>query len=289
MDSSRLQKFTSQGGKLVDDPCGVQVLHVQSPHLLLQVAGYLKHVESKTKPISVLFRGQAKMYASLMPGLYRGVSTNTAKASRDHKLKTYLNEIEVGQAVLRAVDPRVREGLLQHYGIRTRYLDVVDNVWVALWFACHNAIGSGKRKDYLHFEKRRVRRSTASEFAYVLLVRAGASQADDFRPGVFEGEGTELIDLRVAAPSHFLRPHAQHGLVVRRAKHNDHTRMDCKDLVVGVIRVDLDDALDWLGSGALVQIHGLFPPPAYDLGYAELLEKCPDPPVMLGGIHKVGA
>ncbi|GAA0468199.1 hypothetical protein Ade02nite_79030 [Paractinoplanes deccanensis] len=30
------------------------------------------------------------------------------------------------------------EPLLQHYGIRTRWLDLVGNIWSALWFACHH-------------------------------------------------------------------------------------------------------------------------------------------------------
>jgi hypothetical protein len=46
------------------------------------------------------------------------------------------------------------EPLLQHYGLATTWIDLVDNIWVALWFACHKAHISGKRSQYLHFEKR---------------------------------------------------------------------------------------------------------------------------------------
>ena len=42
-------------------------------------------------------------------------------------------------------------------------LDVVDNVWVALWFACHTAHSYGKHDEYLHFEKRVVRHTNPDE------------------------------------------------------------------------------------------------------------------------------
>lgn len=287
MNSDKLKKFTAQGGKLLIDQIGIEVLHVQTPHLLLQVAGYLKHTESDKNKFSVYFRGQSTLYQNLMPSLYRGASSNGQKSRRDNDLKKYLQKIEDDKAVLRAVSEKAREGLLQHYGIRTRFIDVVDNVWVALWFACHKAIGSGKSSDYLHFEPRAVQHESAPANAYILLVRTGAIAAAE--PGIFEGGGTELIDLRVAVPSQFLRPHAQHGLVVRRAKHNDHLHMDCQDFVVGVIRVSLIDALQWLGDGKLLGIHSLFPPPTYDTGYRELLENAPKPPSSLGAIHIVGA
>ena len=309
MNSEKLKQFTSRGGEwVVDLPSGFEVLHVRTPHLLLQAAGYLKHTLAKNKPMTVLFRGQPELYPTLLPSLYRGATTARTKSKRDQLLRQHLDKIEEEKKIMRAVPSYAREAVLQHYGIRTRYLDVVDNVWVALWFACHAAVTAGKRNDFLHFERRRIRPVSTpaaalppsggiasagvqdKKFAYVLLVAAGSVPYDNRRAGVFVGDsGTELVDLRVAVPSQFLRPHAQHGLVVRRAKHNDYTHMDCSDFVVGVLRVDLADAFDWLGSGSLVTIHSLFPPAAYDSGYREILEGGPVAPLLLGAIHKVGA
>lgn len=298
MDSSKLKKFTAQGGEWVEDkPSSFHVLHVRTPHLLLQAAGYLKHTLAVEKSVTVLFRGQEALHSTLLPSLYRGANTQYAKSSRDHALKKYLETIRQEESVLRAVPDYAREGLLQHYGIKTRYLDVVDNVWVALWFACHTARVAGRRKEFLHFERRRVVHHVGSasaatshgQFAYILLVRAGAVPDENKRAGVFCGEGTELVDLRIAAPSQFLRPHAQHGLVVRRAKNNDFDHIDCADLVAGVIRVSLTDAFEWLGNGSLLAIHSLFPPAAYDSGYRELLENAPEAKPFLGAIHNVGA
>ena len=39
----------------------------------------------------------------------------------------------------------------------------------------------------------------------------------------------------------------------------------------GIVRINLGDALDWLGHGKMLGVHALFPPPYYDRGYDILL------------------
>ena len=105
----------------------------------------------------MFFRGQARLYGSLAPSLLRGARDGPPTVKRRARLATLLKDIDADKQALRAVDPECREALLQHYGIRTTWIDVVDNIWVALWFACHRAKGIGKMNDYLHFEKRLLR------------------------------------------------------------------------------------------------------------------------------------
>ena len=38
-----------------------------------------------------------------------------------------------------------------------------------------------------------------------------------------------------------------------------------------IIRIDLQDALEWLGDGIGVAVSNVFPSPAFDTGYDELL------------------
>jgi FRG domain len=102
------------------------------------------------------------------------------------------------------------EPLLQHYGLATTWIDLVDNIWVALWFACHKAHASGKRSQYLHFETR-LPGQTPDDFAYILLIAVDSEPGG--APGLLKGKSTELVDLRVTCPSIFLRPHAQPGPV----------------------------------------------------------------------------
>jgi hypothetical protein len=60
-------------------------------------------------------------------------------------------------------------------------------------------------------------------------------------------------------------------------------------MIVGVIRVHLDDALKWLGDGGLLSTHALFPPPSYDSGYKEILKHIDLSDPVLGSIRHIGA
>jgi hypothetical protein len=284
--TSILEKLTSRYGSAQVDDSGQRVFHVTSPHILLQASGYLKHVLGNQKPCSVLFRGQDQLYPALTPTLYRNVKSQKMKVRRDAALKAYLNTLKAENKVLRAIPDCIREPLLQHYGIRTKWLDLVDNVWVALWFACHTAKTTGVHGEYLHFERRDP--GFFTQWVYVLLLRSDASERSA-QPGLWTGEDTELVDLRVAAPSTFLRPHAQHAVLLRRSKGLDHTRVDYSDFVVGIIRAELSDALSWLGSGTLLSTHALFPPAHYDFGYHELLQGAAVGNKDIGAVHHVGA
>lgn len=284
---TQLAKLNSPFGQETDDAAsGQPVYHVNNPHLLVQSAGYLKHVLGKNGPCTVALRGQPKLYQTLKPSLYRNIKTQQAKHKRDIDLNEYLRKIRDGKHALGKVDEFVRAPLLQHYGIRTNWLDLVDNIWVALWFACHDAKNAGKFGQYLHFERRLSNK--ADEFAYILVLHVKTERADPTCPGLWEGDDTQLIDLRIAAPSHFVRPHAQHGLLVARTKH-DVSRMDYADLVVGKIRVQLSDALSWLGDGHLLTTRALFPPATYDYGYRELLDGRMPVSKTIGSIQHIGA
>jgi hypothetical protein len=199
-----------------------------------------------------------------------------------------LTKIEDEKAVMRAVAPECREPLLQHYGIRTTWLDVVDNIWVALWFACHQARTTGWPEEYLHFEKR-IPNHQGDEFAYVLLLSSAYFSPIQGVAGYYRDERSETIDLRVAVPSHFVRPHAQHGILVRRLSKTGQPVSSSLPLLVGIIRVRLATALDWLGIAVTLTSHSLFPPAYYDYGYRELLSKIKPTKRELGSIYRIQA
>jgi hypothetical protein len=265
----------------------VDVYHVRSPHLLIQAAGYLKHTAGLAGFFGIYFRGQSTLYGdSLIPSLYRGYKTPGGMAGINGILYKYLEQFRKTSKVLNIVPEWAWEATLQHYGIRTRWLDVVDNIWIALWFACQDVHTTGRQGEFLHFEQRQTR--STDDFAYILLIKAEYT-SNSVNPGLYGGPTTQLIDLRVAAPSIFLRPHAQTGLLVRRKGDPHGIIADYKDLVAGIIRVSLSDALDWLGHGVLLSTHVLFPPPVYDFGYRGLLRYAPPPPPKLGAIQHIGA
>jgi len=268
------------------------VLHVATSHALIQAAGHIKYNLAREGK-RVLFRGQRKLYGGLIPTLFRGegggpLALGTAK-SRTDSLTKKIEKVTSAQAFLNNTNDLAKEPLLQHYGMNTPWLDLVDNVWVALWFATHRAVPHKDNPHFVHFEQRSIRHKEDDGFAYVLLLSApykvlDASNGSQQKPsnenqdtvGFYKEDNLILVDLRQAAPSTYLRPHAQHGLLLKRDTLNTKDDIDLKDRIAGTVRVYLEDALQWLGTGSLLSVHSLFPPAGYDYGYACLLNKYPE-------------
>ena len=198
----------------------------------------------------------------------------------------FIKTIIAGNSIFENIKPVVHEPLFQHYGISTTWIDLVDNIWVALWFACYKANSSGGCARYLHFEKRNPF-SEPSAKAYILLI--GTDFAPTGVPGYHRGKSCETVDLRVAAPSIFLRPHAQHGLLFRMKGTGAMRPIDYAEQIRGIISINLREALSWLGEAPTLSVHGLFPPPLYDAGYRMLLDGTFEGRPEIGSIALVGA
>lgn len=284
-----LSKLSIRDAEYVcDADSGQDVFHVYDPHALVQAAGYLKFRNGSGNSEGVYFRGETKLHGSLSPTLFRGVANQNGQTRRIMRLNEEIYKIRVNNRIFSSFPELTHEPLLQHYGLRTSWLDLVDNVWVALWFACHRARSSGRVSEYLHFEKRTPHKEPG-KFAYILLV--GADSGDDaFRgAGIQIGNATELVDLRVAAPSIFLRPHAQHGLLFRVRGDQVMRPLDYSAQIRGILRISLPDALSWLGAGQMLGVHALFPPPYYDRGYSILLGAGVVGTKTIGAIAHVGS
>lgn len=282
-------KVHIQGVHLVDDT-KPRLVHVDSPHALIQAAGYIKHTVASKGIYGVYFRGQRCLYDSLIPTLYRGLHTIGAAATRHAALKKLLDGITADQKVLRDLPDYTMEPLLQHYGFRTRWLDIVDNIWIALWFASFRARTWGPFDEFLHFERRQPdKEPEADRYAYILLLSVSHNKARKYQPGLTGNEHSEVLDLRYAIPSYFVRPHSQHGLLIRQKEKQNGTALEFSDLIEGVLRIHLSDALLWLGSGRTFDVHSLFPPPSYDTGYQQLLELRPYGNRTIGAVHHIGA
>lgn len=192
------------------------------------------------------------------------------------------------------------EGLLQHYAGFTRFIDLVDNHWIALWMGLHSFKVCGEKGQFIKCVRRSIAPIEAiqeycksfstdtgtwelpdSFFEYILLMAFPEGAENDRKvtipkDGVYETDNLVLVDLRKALPSVFLRPHAQHALVMRRKEKGEASYLasyyDLASQVVGIIRVRTDIAGEWLGSGGLVTKENLFPSPAEDSGYNNLLK-----------------
>lgn len=245
--------------------CGktVKVYTIKSVHDLTQFIGYGKYMNNHGH--NVLLRGQTGLYeGALIPSLYRG-RTNVNSFTENYGRR--INSLKREVRSFKQYDRLVLEPLLQHYGIKTPYLDLVDNVWVALWFALHQA----KTKiinahEYVYYY------NNENDYAYILLIATDAIQISD-KSGVYLGTETTLIDLRKALPSYFLRPHAQHAYMLRKKECSPD---DYSDLIIGVARIPIDIGLKWLGNNDFLTVSSLFPAAYFDSGYAVLLKNYPE-------------
>ncbi|WP_084763910.1 FRG domain-containing protein [Knoellia subterranea] len=262
----------------------------------------------------MFFRGQSKLYAHATPSLFRGRSqkviakhTRLLNAyveelsggncscpwysgqnwySKSHECSERLDVNDHGGSVASGTYRAAVEPLLQHYGVATRWIDAVDNIWVALWFACHEQV---TKNGYAYHLKRsretEAARTSHVPYAYVYMLETGTLASTNV-PGYDISEETRLIDLRYCVPSIYLRPHAQHGVLLARRRLSprpDAINNSLDHAVAGVIRVRLSNALDWLGDGALTNHFTLFPPAVHDVGYRRLMSG-PSPDEGLGAI-----
>ena len=229
----------------------------------------------------IFYRGQTTLYGKnydeMKPSAYRGLDrSKDVEDGIDLVLKIPpFDGVEISREAI--------EGMIQQYGGLSRWIDVVDNIWVALWFACHRAwtasdiAETDKAKahnhspmQYVHYEKRVPELEKEDKrYAYVVLI--GVEEKLELKsPGFYKSQRDELLNLRQALPSQFIRPHAQHGWLVRRRKGSGCVR-DLKGMIHGVIKIPLDIALDWLGTSKAFSVDSIFPPPAFDTGWRDLM------------------
>ncbi|WP_082178271.1 FRG domain-containing protein [Arthrobacter sp. ZBG10] len=234
------------------------------------------------------FAHQMRSYIDDLYGSSCTCDPEFSKFSRTHLCAEQLkSSAGGGHAIVSGTYRATVEPLLQHYGLKTRWLDVVDNIWVALWFACHAQITVGR---YAHHSRRSVGQEGTAAKAYVYVFETGETDSTSI-PGYQVGEKTRLVDLRYSVPSIYLRPHAQHGvLIAPRQIDSDPTNSQgsLKPRVSGVIEINLADALDWLNTGGMTSGYVLFPPATRDEGYRRLLDWPQAPPIGLGSITYYG-
>ena len=131
----------------------------------------------------IFYRGQRQDW-ELRPSLYRGCKV---KEDIEKVTKWHQNALSIISKYFdKSGDPEDREALAQHYGLRTRFIDIVDNIGTALWFAYDECQKEARQNESV---------------GYIQIIAAPK-------------EGIEIIDLR-RKPSEWLRPHIQQALCLR--------------------------------------------------------------------------
>lgn len=198
----------------------------------------------------VYFRGQDKRYESLKPVIYRKEDATIDDVNNYSKILSNNNKF------LSKMPEEIKIPILQHYGISTNFLDIVDNIWTALWFSSHSFKGN-----YINVN--------TNSYCYIYIICFG-EQLSERKYGYISTKcGFNIVDLRISAPSTYIRPHCQHGLVVCN---NDRNYTNFYTNIIGALKIKTSNALSWLGNGLSMSNDFMFPPKDKDLGYKHLLE-----------------
>lgn len=320
-------KSTCYGVKLVQsykfhNGPDVPMYEVSSVSGLNQLIGFAKFINRDYG--EVYYRGVNKVYNTVLPALMRNRRSGEAKDLKGVLNSLYSNahfcsslklvKPDYGKRIPRGMEHEINavnrnnkniiEGVIQHYSGSTRFLDIVDNHWVALWMGLHQYEELGKGYAYCRYTKRVIPSvdylekiatkisekdfdtsslpgviealSVTDEdldkyYMYILLIAVPNNMIEQ-RPGAYEDDNFALIDLRKALPSIFLRPHAQHAYVVKTRDKFTASEYDLSSQVVGILRIRVDVADEWLGNGTLLTQANLFPTAAVDAGYHSLLQ-----------------
>lgn len=206
-------------------------IYCDEPAVVARFASQLRQEVARQHPgLKVLLRGQRRDHPGMVPSLFRPTKGDIAVAAMATLLKA---EEEFAADVVGALPRNTRfarphlPALLQHYGYRTRWLDVVDHLSTAVWFA-----SSGRSAD-------RVQRSSDTESGWLYFLTAV--------------EGCEAVDLRTLHHGLSLRPHTQAGWSIRGCNAID----DLDEMVVACVEFPVNK--NWKLDGYMASAEFLFP------------------------------
>lgn len=267
------------------DNQSIPLWEVSNIYGFIKLFGHAKFINNQYG--SVLFRGQTKIYPSFQPSAYRNASVCVADSqvekmikvlsddkgkddNPNHTVNTFTKADKTGKG------KAIIEAILQHYGFGTRFMDVVDNQWVALWFASHRRMCDEEFcPDYSNcikcYESMRYMEST-DEYSYIYLIGVPDEKGQYNQKGIVQSSKHCLVDIRRACPSTILRPHMQHGMVVSFYDDNCNFKKSYAEQIIAIIRIKTQTCLEWLRGDKTLTANALFPCPAHDGMYEMILE-----------------
>ena len=233
-------------------PC----IFAKSYRALVRAVGFFKYNNSHP----ILLRGQTSCHGAMKASLHR-----RDPAVLDRDVDAFLRRYRKALAI--DTDPAAQlstEPLLQHYGIETRWLDVVDSIPHALFFATHRLVRSpdGARWSYVPSVEKH-------GFIYLMDVGVALNVRRAGKPVIGfsrSSQGLYVADLRKLKPGLVLRPHIQHGLGIRATD----KATDLWNRLVARIAIPTDEGRRWI-LGQAFERSELFPPRTWDGAYGKLL------------------
>ncbi len=239
--------------QLEDGPHGRPRLRIQHPAGLAALVGYLKHQSRQGQHVSpILARGECEKHDSLVPALFR---EQPPDATKTLVLAEGLLEEKVRAQLggMKRFKERHISAVLQHYGVRTSWVDLVDNLFIAVWFALNKP--ERRNTQYRYVPSRR-------ETGWIHLLGTSVEGHPKLR----------VRDLRCEYFPLSLRPHAQHGWSATRWTRNDWSAdsLDLGPYILASVEIPNTNAF-WRLSGFMFEQTFLFPSREHDHTYGVLL------------------
>ena len=141
--------------------------------------------------------------------------------------------------------------ILQHYGIKTPWLDVVRNLHTAIWFATHEV-------------------ETRGNHLVVSLSNNTHGHIAMYCPEM--GAGLKHVDLWDSDSSRHVRPHAQHGISLAKQCDDADAPLEQQDLSkpYRIAQVCFPNSLKWALCGYMFSAGYFFPDPEHDTSLKQL-------------------
>ena len=227
-----------------DDP---EYIQVADPITLASFVAFCSRSDRQ-----VFLRGGTDNYRNSVPSLFRdtlGMQCSMIECERRWRAyRCLLTRLRGELSGTRWTDSDDLGAVLQHYGVKTPWLDVVRNLYTAIWFATHDLETRGSC---------RVARWSERQYGWISFYQ---------RDGV---NNLEVCDLWGEHSSRYIRPHAQQGLSLampRDPEASDKSGLapeqDFKRYRVAQIRFPNTGA--WKVRGHMFSVGFLFPAPERD-------------------------
>ncbi len=262
----------------------VPVINCPSYFDVVKIIGELKNHFSK-RNLQVLFRGQRNShnYNQSPPFLRylpkKKFQTGIIEAYRNYVLSLVYYLEQFHKSVFKDLSFDINylawESILAHYGIKTRYIDLVDSIPLAIWFSICNL----KEQSF---------KITPEEDKFGYIFVYGIDVTRKRAEGILDGSIQRLVDLRDAFPPFALRPHSQHAYSLCDLRLIEETQthilkeelriyMDYNKFLLSVLKYEKECAMKWLfGDNKQRSDHlafsNLFPSPQDDNIFERLLE-----------------
>ena len=242
-----MKQFSSQNSasaKLIDNE-GSVFLSVERPTTL---AAFFAFCSGQSIDTRVFLRGCTENYDRAYPSLFRSLPDHDVVKQRAKRWNAYRSVLDHMAKLDGRRWRRADLGaVVQHYGIKTPWLDVVRNLYSATWFATHNLRGTGPDG---------VVAPTENDYGWISFFR---------RKHRANGNTLQVRDISSYHSSMHLRPHAQHGGSLAMQKDKASSLNYCQDFnTFRIAQVRIPNSTEWKLSGYMASSAFMFPSRRFD-------------------------